>query len=404
MHITVPLWPLALRGGVKTGGHSLACCANQGLSLCPLPREASLPLCPSLLRTLCSSPPVLRCAAVIVPFVSIPFTHPLQLTPSPGLRRCHCAGCTAPLASLDLLGTQYNACMCAAAPMVCPQGGGFCGARTRPLPQSDWSAYDGLALRVKGDGQIFKFNIKTVSVMGDGQVFRSSIKRVHEQPQPRPCRRRLAERPICCLGMLRLDEHACSRVLLAGQETPPGRASLRPGPPSTHALLGKEQGVHAAVVEDGACCGGCGWRSLLWMRMVGAGIPRHPALTPDGHVCLVQVDQVNTPESTYQATFDTVDGQWHDVLLPWHNFVPVKRAQSDPDGEWPAVVHRAKRVRLVPFPWRGRASVSCAGHKRRWPRGSLSLGIACHTIHPPACARCHRSAPEPQLKHLPLVM
>jgi hypothetical protein len=33
-----------------------------------------------------------------------------------------------------------------------------------------------------------------------------------------------------------------------------------------------------------------------------------------------------------QATFDTVDGQWHDVFLPWHNFVPVKRAQSDPDG------------------------------------------------------------------------
>ncbi|KAF5834423.1 complex I intermediate-associated protein 30-domain-containing protein [Dunaliella salina] len=85
------------------------------------------------------------------------------------------------------------------------EGGGFCGARTKPLQQTDWSAFDGIALRVKGDGQIFKFNIKTL-------------------------------------------------------------------------------------------------------------------------------EQVNTPESTYQATFDTVDGQWHDVLLPWHNFVPVKRAQSDPDG------------------------------------------------------------------------
>lgn len=42
------------------------------------------------------------------------------------------------------------------------QGGGFCGARTKQLAQSDWSAYDGLALRVKGDGQIFKINIKTV--------------------------------------------------------------------------------------------------------------------------------------------------------------------------------------------------------------------------------------------------
>lgn len=42
-----------------------------------------------------------------------------------------------------------------------PQGGGFCGSRTKPLAQADWSDYDGLALRVKGDGQIFKLNIKT---------------------------------------------------------------------------------------------------------------------------------------------------------------------------------------------------------------------------------------------------
>jgi hypothetical protein len=32
----------------------------------------------------------------------------------------------------------------------------------------DLSAYDGLRLRVKGDGQIFKFNIKTVSMGGGG--------------------------------------------------------------------------------------------------------------------------------------------------------------------------------------------------------------------------------------------
>lgn len=43
------------------------------------------------------------------------------------------------------------------------QGGGFCGSRTKPL-NLDLSAYDGLQMRVKGDGQIFKFNIKTVSV------------------------------------------------------------------------------------------------------------------------------------------------------------------------------------------------------------------------------------------------
>lgn len=83
------------------------------------------------------------------------------------------------------------------------EGGGFCGSRTKPL-NLDLSGYDGLELRVKGDGQIFKFNIKTA-------------------------------------------------------------------------------------------------------------------------------DQEDTPEHTYQATFDTSpEGDWTTVRLPWHNFVPVKRAQSDP--------------------------------------------------------------------------
>uniref|UniRef100_A0A383VGR7 NADH:ubiquinone oxidoreductase intermediate-associated protein 30 domain-containing protein n=1 Tax=Tetradesmus obliquus TaxID=3088 RepID=A0A383VGR7_TETOB len=83
------------------------------------------------------------------------------------------------------------------------EGGGFCGARTKALDM-DLSGYDGLQLRVKGDGQIFKFNIKT--------------------------------------------------------------------------------------------------------------------------------DQDATPESTYQATFDTSpEGDWTTVRLPWSSFVPVKQAQSDPN-------------------------------------------------------------------------
>ena len=48
------------------------------------------------------------------------------------------------------------------------QGGGFCGSRTLPLPRSDWSGFDGVALRVKGDGQIFKLNVKTVSCTATG--------------------------------------------------------------------------------------------------------------------------------------------------------------------------------------------------------------------------------------------
>lgn len=86
------------------------------------------------------------------------------------------------------------------------EGGGFCGARTRKLGL-DLSSYDGLKLRVRSDGQSFKFNIKTA-------------------------------------------------------------------------------------------------------------------------------DQEDTPESTYQATFDTSEeGDWSTAYLPWHSFVPVKRAQSDPQGE-----------------------------------------------------------------------
>ena len=42
------------------------------------------------------------------------------------------------------------------------EGGGFCGARTFATT-FDLGAYDGISLRVKGDGQTFKLNIKTVS-------------------------------------------------------------------------------------------------------------------------------------------------------------------------------------------------------------------------------------------------
>lgn len=38
------------------------------------------------------------------------------------------------------------------------------------------------------------------------------------------------------------------------------------------------------------------------------------------------------PEDTYQATFETKAGEWVDVELPWHAFVPVTRNRSVPDG------------------------------------------------------------------------
>ena len=84
------------------------------------------------------------------------------------------------------------------------EGGGFCGARTFPAPM-DLSKYDGVSLRVKGDGQTLKLNIKT--------------------------------------------------------------------------------------------------------------------------------DTFSEPEDTYQATFDVApDGDWTTVFLPWHEFVPVKRARTLPGG------------------------------------------------------------------------
>jgi uncharacterized protein YbjT (DUF2867 family) len=44
---------------------------------------------------------------------------------------------------------------------------------------------------------------------------------------------------------------------------------------------------------------------------------------------LKTADQESAPESTYQAQFDTVSDEWTTVQLPWHEFVPVKRAQVD---------------------------------------------------------------------------
>lgn len=44
---------------------------------------------------------------------------------------------------------------------------------------------------------------------------------------------------------------------------------------------------------------------------------------------LKTADQMNVPESTYQAQFDTIKDEWTTVYMPWHEFVPVTRAQYD---------------------------------------------------------------------------
>ena len=41
------------------------------------------------------------------------------------------------------------------------EGGGFCGALTKSLAL-DLAAFDGISMRVRGDGQTYKLNLKTV--------------------------------------------------------------------------------------------------------------------------------------------------------------------------------------------------------------------------------------------------
>ena len=58
-----------------------------------------------------------------------------------------------------------------------------------------------------------------------------------------------------------------------------------------------------------------------------SAVPSHPNARFGSSA---QADQESAPESTYQAQFDTVNDEWTTVQLPWHEFVPVKRAQVLP--------------------------------------------------------------------------
>jgi hypothetical protein len=86
------------------------------------------------------------------------------------------------------------------------------------------------------------------------------------------------------------------------------------------------------IVEGGGFCG-CRTRPMNLDLSRFDGI--HLRVKGDGQIFKMNIktaDQLNSPEYTYQTTFDTVPGQWSDVYLPWHNFVSVKMAQHDPEG------------------------------------------------------------------------
>lgn len=61
---------------------------------------------------------------------------------------------------------------------------------------------------------------------------------------------------------------------------------------------------------------------------------------------LKTADQMNVPESTYQAQYDTIDGEWTTVYMPWHEFVPVTRAQYDGKAQ-PLDPAQVKQIGLV---------------------------------------------------------
>jgi hypothetical protein len=42
--------------------------------------------------------------------------------------------------------------------------------------------------------------------------------------------------------------------------------------------------------------------------------------------------QEDAPVKAYQASFDTVAGDWVSLSIPWHQFVPVNMAQYNPEA------------------------------------------------------------------------
>lgn len=62
--------------------------------------------------------------------------------------------------------------------------------------------------------------------------------------------------------------------------------------------------------------------------------------------CLSQKPQEDIPESTFQATFETLDNEWKDIEIPWHEFLPVKRSNYEP-SEPPIDLSTVKRFALV---------------------------------------------------------
>ena len=92
---------------------------------------------------------------------------------------------------------------------------------------------------------------------------------------------------------------------------------------------------------------------------------------------LKTADQMNVPESTYQAQYDTVDGEWTTVYMAWHEFVPVTRAQYDAKAK-PLNPAQVKQIGLV----LSRFHYNSLPNQRHKP-GNFELQVDCCLPLPP---------------------
>ncbi|KAL4536080.1 hypothetical protein Ndes2437B_g05513 [Nannochloris sp. 'desiccata'] len=86
------------------------------------------------------------------------------------------------------------------------------------------------------------------------------------------------------------------------------------------------------IVEGGGFCGARTYPTAMDLSKYDGVSLR---VKGDGQTLKLNIktDTFSEPEDTYQGTFDVgVNGDWTTVFLPWHEFIPVKRARSLPGG------------------------------------------------------------------------
>ena len=101
------------------------------------------------------------------------------------------------------------------------------------------------------------------------------------------------------------------------------------------------------------CTPPCTDQACVFLQMLDLNLQRFDGISlrvkGDGQTYkfnLKTADQMNVPESTYQAQYDTIDGEWTTVYMPWHEFVPVTRAQYDSKAK-PLDPAQVKQIGLV---------------------------------------------------------